>query len=378
MNTPVLQTWVTSLSFMKQSVLLASIRAADGLPKDHVSKKLLRWYRRCILYSAFESKETGTPTVLRTPWAPGGGSFTGPSAPSFYYREMTEDLERRCWLNFDDVVDAYLASVDEVPHHFHLHFMHAAEIVGYHHEDLTIRTWWNRFYLRCVNDMHLVPESLEALNARLGDSEENWRKAETILPAPPLTAAVVGTVKGVPVRTVLPPDAGLSADAVATIVSEMGHIPEDACDVHRCGTPHDGVSRLEYDVTCTPAHPWNKQGLGRCYQQLCRTHCSQMGRGIVGHIRAPRPIRVDRPADMPAAYSGDRKPLPSEHPDHVCGMHCDGQDGMNSTCAQTRSRLFPPKCRKCGGSGEDRSAVRLTDGAHGFYPPCTSCTGRKG
>lgn len=32
--------------------------------------------------------------------------------------------------------------------------------------------------------------------------------------------------------------------------------------------------------------------------------------------------------------------LPSEDPNHTCGMHCDGQDGTNSYCARIRRKLF--------------------------------------
>lgn len=37
-----------------------------------------------------------------------------------------------------------------------------------------------------------------------------------------------------------------------------------------------------------------------------------------------------------------RSNLPPEHPDHICGMFCDGQDGSNSYCARLRRKLFPP------------------------------------
>lgn len=46
---------------------------------------------------------------------------------------------------------------------------------------------------------------------------------------------------------------------------------------------------------------------------------------------------VDSPA---AAENARRSSLPSEHPEHVCGMSCDGQDGANSYCARLRAKLF--------------------------------------
>jgi hypothetical protein len=35
-----------------------------------------------------------------------------------------------------------------------------------------------------------------------------------------------------------------------------------------------------------------------------------------------------------------RSSLPSEHPEHIHGMMCDGQDGMNSYCERLRRKLF--------------------------------------
>ena len=37
----------------------------------------------------------------------------------------------------------------------------------------------------------------------------------------------------------------------------------------------------------------------------------------------------------------DRSLIPSWHPMHVCGMFCDGQDGMFSRCQEAK-RLGPP------------------------------------
>ena len=149
----VLQRWVESLTFMQQSVLLTAIRGADTLPKFHVSKYLLRWYRRCILISAFER------CVLTDPYDTRGGSFTGPVEAE----------------SVDDIASQYLRAVDEVPLHFHLHLVHAVEILGYKHPDSDIRSWWHDFYFAAVRDMHLQPESEADLDRRLGDNLDEWQ-----------------------------------------------------------------------------------------------------------------------------------------------------------------------------------------------------------
>jgi hypothetical protein len=163
----VVQTWVGGLSFMQQSVLLCAIRGPDGIHKDHPVKKLLRWYRRCVLYCSFHSRELGEPYAHKTPYEFCGGSFTGPL--------MDERLGSLRMLH-----DEYLRCVDELPHHFQLHLMHAVEILGYKYPDLEVRAQWNSFYRRIVNDAHLNPETEEQMDRRLGDVERQWREAEEV------------------------------------------------------------------------------------------------------------------------------------------------------------------------------------------------------
>lgn len=186
---PVTQEWTHDISMMQQSVLLTAVRGPDGLPKYHPVKYLLRWFRRCILLSAMDGR------VLTDPYEPNGGSFTGPSVvvkPVTVAGEFAEfmaggslrDASQHApfaarwhdsWTKaLDDWVTEYLRSLDEVPHHFQLHFMHAAEIVGYKHPDPRIRDWWRVVYERLVHDMHLWPESEEQMDQRLGDDRSGW------------------------------------------------------------------------------------------------------------------------------------------------------------------------------------------------------------
>jgi len=161
---PVLQPWVCELTFMQQSVLITACRGPDTLHKNHISKQLCRWMRRCFLYSAFEK------VVFEDPYQSGGGSFTGPCVAT----------DKRGKICIDAALDQYLKSVDEVPHHFHLHLMHAAEILGYKHPNLDHRKWWNKVYIRIVKDAHLNPETEEQMDKRLGDCHEDWIAAEEV------------------------------------------------------------------------------------------------------------------------------------------------------------------------------------------------------
>lgn len=158
----VLQGWVEELSMMQQSVLLAAIRGPDGTPKyGGGAKMLLRWYRRCILLSAMDGR------VLEDPIEPNGGSFTGPSL------EGEDDLDP--WQErMQAHVNDYMRQLDQLPHHYQMHFMHAVEIVGYKHPDTYIRDFWRKLYYRLVNDLHLHAETEGELDARLGDNREGW------------------------------------------------------------------------------------------------------------------------------------------------------------------------------------------------------------
>jgi len=207
----VLQPWVENLTLMQQSVLLAAIRGPDGIRKDHIAKKLSRWLRRCILVTAFDGIVYDIPyDPVHSGWH--SGSFTGPSCyqaldwtgdwPSdikkvFEGKFSVEpgakiinwpcapELRKHIFDSWQDamkeVVRLYLKSCDELPHHYQLHFMHAAEIIGYEHHNAhnaTIMNWWYWCYEAIANDMHLNIETRAQMRKRLGDNEITWREAE--------------------------------------------------------------------------------------------------------------------------------------------------------------------------------------------------------
>lgn len=160
MNKSVLQDWVCDLSFMQQSVLLSAIRGCDGIPKLHKSKNLVKWYRRCIVLSAFDGK------ALTSPCEEGGGSYTG----QISYCESCGDE-----LALVHAVNDYVDSRDELPMHYQLHMLHAFEILGYKHPDADIRAFWNALYRRIVKAYQLNPETEEDMDFRLGDNEKQWK-----------------------------------------------------------------------------------------------------------------------------------------------------------------------------------------------------------
>jgi hypothetical protein len=164
----VLQDWVTQLPFMQQSVLISAIRNHDGFTKGHAVKPLVRWYRRCVVISAFDGR------ALDTPHHPGGGNYTGPSCD-------TPDPEVENWEDLmEPHVTAFLDCRDEMTLHYYGHFMHGAQIVGVHHYSVRIAAFWSMVYRRMVNALHLNPETDDAMNARLGDNVVGWKAREEL------------------------------------------------------------------------------------------------------------------------------------------------------------------------------------------------------
>lgn len=164
MGKSVLQDWVTELPLMQQSVLLSAMRNADGVRKGHPQKGLVRWYRRCVVISAFDGR------VIYNPWELGGGSYAGPSIPAV--RKLTPDEWPGLMV---PIVDAFIDARDEMNLHYFAHTMHAFQILGYKHPDDVIRRFWLHVYIRMVECLHLWPEDMEAMNLRLGDNEAGWQ-----------------------------------------------------------------------------------------------------------------------------------------------------------------------------------------------------------
>lgn len=150
----VLAPWVETLPLMQQSVLLALVRNEDGIDRDAPQKQLIKWFRRCILLSAFDRR------VLTSPYESGGGSFTG---------------------SITDVTDAvtdFVRARDSMKLHYFAHAMHAFEILGYKHPDPQTRGFWYDAYVRMCDALHMRIETVDMMDRRLCDNEALWQERE--------------------------------------------------------------------------------------------------------------------------------------------------------------------------------------------------------
>lgn len=150
----VLNDWVCDLTYMQQSVLLSMVRNADGIAKHHEQKELIKWYRRCVLRSAFDGR------TLEEPTEPGGGSFTGP-VDSIHL-----------------ALDHFIWSRDEMTLHYFSHAMQAFEVLGYKHPEPWVRAFWHGAFLRMIHALHQNPETEYEMDKRLCDNIDTWRARE--------------------------------------------------------------------------------------------------------------------------------------------------------------------------------------------------------
>jgi hypothetical protein len=150
--------WCTELPLQQQSVLFLAARGPDGIGKFHPCKGVVRAYRGTVLLAAKYGR------LLRL------GE----------YGDTFMSLDRFNWpAHWADDVHLYFTSLDSLPHHYHLHLMHGAQILGYKHPDEVFRERWLQFYLDAVKDLHLLPESEEAMDNRLSDWwRTEWEETE--------------------------------------------------------------------------------------------------------------------------------------------------------------------------------------------------------
>lgn len=134
--TSVLQPWVMDLPLRHQGTLLAAVRNCDNVPKqpyDSTSRQLVAYLRYTFLVPA-DPREIGYE-----------GAFLQESHPTQ-------------WKASD---------IGHLSEHFYSHLMHAYEVVGYEHPEKEIRDYCRYVYRKLVENLHLSPESREAMNARL-------------------------------------------------------------------------------------------------------------------------------------------------------------------------------------------------------------------
>lgn len=137
---PVTYDWVHALSFQQQALLSTGHRGPDGCDKHNPGKAMIRYLRGVVSKPAEN-------------WSYGNDN-------DFMWGDYT--LFKTWQRNFFEDPDGY-------PHHFIMHLIHCAEVVGYKHPDDVVRNLWHQFYLKAVHSFHMHPETAIEMDERLND-----------------------------------------------------------------------------------------------------------------------------------------------------------------------------------------------------------------
>lgn len=138
-NKRILQDWILTISFKQQMVVFIALVDCDFTAKYDTCRPFLHKLRSAVLRS----------DVLKE---------TSEIKDAEFINISQEDINNMKW--------------DEYPLHFVAHFMHAVEIIGYHHPDKETRNWFKELYFSMVDNLHLHPESKEECDFRLRDGVE--------------------------------------------------------------------------------------------------------------------------------------------------------------------------------------------------------------
>lgn len=136
----VLHDWVHGLKFQMQALLLTAMRGPDENNKFNAAKSIIRYLRGVVIKPA--------------------GDWHGMNDNDFMWGEFDK---------FDVFAAEFWQDHDEYPHHFIMHLIHCAEVVGYKHPDNFIALHWRNFYFNACTSFHMKPETEQEMDERLND-----------------------------------------------------------------------------------------------------------------------------------------------------------------------------------------------------------------
>jgi len=131
--------WVDEHSLAIQGTLGTVVRGPDFSSKESTAKPLVRALRYTFMNNAHDIEFNHHDRFM--------GDHTGLCS--------SEELEE------------FIEDHDSYPHHWLMHFIHAAEIVGYLHPDRNIARFWLNFYFRMCSSFHMTFETKIEMLERL-------------------------------------------------------------------------------------------------------------------------------------------------------------------------------------------------------------------
>ncbi|MGH8236050.1 MAG: hypothetical protein ACREXP_03385 [Steroidobacteraceae bacterium] len=149
MSESIIQPWAAALGLRHQGVLVSAVRGCDSVEREDPSKWLVRCFRGVLLRAHCGDLKKAA-------------SFMAP-------------FDQEIW---DHTCADFFRSIGHYPNHWLLHFMHAAEIVGYKHPNDAIGCVFLALYLRLVKKFHLNPEGEDQLDRRLSVDETTFKSEQ--------------------------------------------------------------------------------------------------------------------------------------------------------------------------------------------------------
>lgn len=137
----VLHDWVHELTFQMQALLTTAMRGPDENNKYNAAKAIIRYLRGVVLKPAGDWHELNDNDFM---WGEYGEPFEK------YAAEFWQDH-------------------DEYPHHFIMHLIHCAEVVGYKYPVKKKAIFWKIFYRNACKSFHMHPETEKEMDERLND-----------------------------------------------------------------------------------------------------------------------------------------------------------------------------------------------------------------
>lgn len=146
-----LHNWIAKLSFQMQALLLTGMRGPDNNSKFNSAKCIVRYLRGVVIKPA------------------GGLKYFNGEDDDFSDFENDNDFMWGDYRQFHKYCDEFWNDHDEFPHHFIMHIVHCAQVVGYKHPNKRIRNKWIRFYNTACESFHMMPEMECEMCTRLND-----------------------------------------------------------------------------------------------------------------------------------------------------------------------------------------------------------------
>jgi hypothetical protein len=143
-----LHDWVCDLPFQMQALLMTTMRGPDENNKYNAAKAIVRYLRGAMCKPA--------------------GDWDGTNNNDFMWGDYNKVLGETK-TPFEYYSDLFWQDHDEYPHHFIMHLVHCAEVVGYKYPDPEIAMAWRNFYYEACFAFHMNPETEEQMDKRLND-----------------------------------------------------------------------------------------------------------------------------------------------------------------------------------------------------------------